>query len=129
MASPDIGRSAQRVFKHYKKHYSDITTLFELSNLSLPSSPAISNELPDDVLALQQKADQSLEQLKQYTADVDALNNIDPSQLQSKNPELCMALVNYKKDLDVLFSAIQAVKAKAPKSASKKGKRVRTPKF
>ena len=131
MANADIGRSAQRVFKYYKKHFDDINTLFEMSGLP-PASTPVDNTLPDDLLTLQHKADQSLEQLKQHTGSVDELNQITPQELQSKKPELCQALVNYRKDLDRLFSAIQSIKAHAPKPLKKsasKSKRVRTKKF
>ena len=130
MADADIGRSAQRVFKHYKKHFDDINILFEISGLSL-NSTTVDNTLPDDLLKLQEKADHSLELLKQHTGSVDELNQINPKELQGKKPELCKALVNYRQDLETLFTAIQTIRAHAPKPLKKssKTKRVRTKKF
>ncbi|MTI15522.1 hypothetical protein [Sansalvadorimonas verongulae] len=131
MAAADIGRSAQRVFKYYKKHFDDINALFEISGLP-PSSTSVNNSLPDDLIALQLKADQSLKELQQHTNSVDELSQIDSKDLQNNKPELCKALVNYRQDLDTLFSAIQTIKAHAPKplkKSSPKNKRVRTKKF
>ena len=133
MATANIGRSALRVFKHYKKHYDDIQNLFDMSGLDIPAGPASTSydngQLPDDLLALTNQADQSLSTLKQHTGNVDELAAIDMRQLQAKKPELCSALTNYRKDLDTLFSAIQAIRAKAPKPKRKAGGKARTQKF
>ena len=126
----DIGRSAMRVHKHYKKHYDDICHLFDVSGLPDSSANSItSNQLPDDLETLVASTDQSLEKLKQHIGSVDELAAIDPEQLQKQKPEFCTALASYRKDLEILFSAIQAIKAEAPKPKRKSKGKARTKKF
>ena len=129
METSDIGRSVQRAFKYYKKHYDDINALFEIAGLPTASQGAVDNKLPTDLIALQTQADQSLELLKQHTGAVDELNQIPPQNLQTQKPELCAALISYKKDLDALFSALQTVRAQAPKPKKKGTRRAKTQKF
>lgn len=129
MADFDAGRSIQRAFKHYKKHYDDINALFEIAGLPAGSQATVDSGLPTDLIALQTKADQSLELLKQHTGAVDEINQIPPQNIQTQKPELCAALISYKKDLDALFSALQAIRAQAPKPKKKGTRRARTQKF
>ena len=130
MATENIGRSALKVYKYYKKHYDDINALFAMTGLDASSSqPVTAEKLPDDLLSLMDKADQSLAALHQFTTNVDDLATINAQDLKTKRPDMCTALKNYKKDLDALFSAIQAVRAKAPKPKKKASGKARTKKF
>ena len=123
MKPADINRSANRAFKHYKRHYNDIEALFSITGLDAPLCPTIpAGQLPADLLVLKDQADRSLENLKKHTGNIDELVTIESQQLPMRKPDLCAALINYKKDLDMLFSAIQAVKAKAPKPRRKSAK-------
>ena len=127
----DIGRSAMRVYKHYKKHYDDISSLFEMTGLTAASSgsSAASGAIPDDLLGLVARTDLSLEQVKRQIGSVDEIASINPAELRSQKPDFCSALVDYQKDLDVLFAAIQSIRAKAPKPKRRSGGKVRTKKF
>ena len=126
----DIGRSAMRVHRHYKKHYDDICQLFDISGLPEASSGiAIDNQLPEDLETLVATTDQKLEQLKSHIGNVDELAAIDPKQLPRRKPEFCTALVSYRNDLDRLFAAIQTIKAEAPKPKRKSKGKARTSKF
>ncbi len=119
-----------RVHRHYKKHYDDICHLFDVSGLPGSSADSMtSNLLPDDLEALVASTDQSLEKLKQHISNVDELAAIDPKQLPKQKPEFCAALASYRKDLETLFSAIQAIKAEAPKPKRKSKGKARTKKF
>ncbi|CAM3754412.1 hypothetical protein [Parendozoicomonas haliclonae] len=130
IAPEKIGRSVQRVYRHYKKHYDDINTLFTMTGLDVPNSASIPpGQLPGDLLSLKEKADNSLNHLKQHTGNVDELAALDARKLPQQKPDLCAALVKYRKDLDELFSAIQAVRAKAPKPKKKATGKARTKKF
>ena len=125
----DIGRSAMRVYKHYKKHYDDISSLFEMSGLATSSSTAPAGKaIPDDLLELVARTDQSLEQVQKQIGNVDELAAIKPAELRSQKPDFCSALINYRKDLDLLFAAIQSIRAEAPKPRRKSGAKARTKK-
>ena len=126
----DIGQSASRVYKHYKKHYDDIFALIEMTGL--PRSTKTSgnqDSLPDDFIGLVAKADQSLEEVKKQIGDIDEIAAINPSDFQTKKPSFCSALTSYQKDLEILFSAIQSIRSKAPKPKRKSGGKARTKKF
>ncbi|MCL6270357.1 hypothetical protein M3P05_10540 [Sansalvadorimonas sp. 2012CJ34-2] len=126
----DIGRSAIHVYKHYKKHYDDINSLLDMSGLTASTNnPETNTFLPDDLLGLVAKTEQSLEQLKAHIGDVDDLATINPTEFKNKKPGFCKALVSYQKDLDHLFAAIQNIRSKAPKPKRKPGRKARTKKF
>ncbi len=131
MATPtEIGKSAQKVYRHFKKHYDDITALVELTQVTVPGTQARGvNTIPDDLMALVSTADHSLQQFKQHTGNIDELASLASNDLQTQKPELCSALAHYKQDLDKLFDGIQAIRAKAGAGKRKSAGKAKTKRF
>ena len=127
-AQADVGRSAQKVFRHYKKHYEDISSLFEMTGLQTPPAPQTQGQLPNNLLGLVTQADQSFALVKGHLGNIDQLAQIPAEEFQTNQPELCKALQNYRGDLEKLFRAIQTIRTKAPKP-KKRARKGRTKKL
>ncbi len=131
MATVNIKRALQRIFKHYRKHDDDIEQLFEATGCQRPSRPvSLANPFTHDFIALKAKADQSLAALQEHFQDVDGLAHANLAELIQQNPAMAEALVTYRKDLDQLMGCIQGLHGQAPKSKTKAvSRKVKTDKF